>query len=124
MPRATTNRRAATGARLAARSDSSEGSTRARVSYRAPVTSRDATHTCTSSVISSNDVNDLYLCASAGNRQSPDAGSKIEPLRTCRPGIHEQLVPDSRDEWAMRMAEDDDIGVVASGKICRGRTAN
>ncbi len=61
MPRATTNRRAAIGVRLAARSFSSEGSTRARVSYRSSVTSSDATHTCTSSVISSRDVNDLNL---------------------------------------------------------------
>ena len=45
-------------------------------------------------------------------------------MRTGSPGIHEQLIAKARNQLAMRVTEDDDIGVVSRGKLCRRRATD
>lgn len=122
-PRATVKRRARIGAMLSARLCSSWESIRESALYRASGTASEATHTCTSSVISSSDVNYLDLCNSSRDGQPPHARSKVESFRTRCSGIHEELAPEPGYERAVRVAEYDDIGVVASRQF-RGSWAS
>src|ERR1700682_3666036 len=113
IPRATTKRRARTGGRSSARRRSSTARVPARSAYRASVTSSGATHTCTSSVINSSDLNDFYLCISAGYCQPRHARREIEALGAGGSGIHEQSSREVSHQRPVCVTVNHHIGIVA-----------
>src|SRR6185437_15797506 len=108
-------RRAELGASVVARLLSSLASERARKSYRSLLTSSDATHTWTSSVISSSDVNDVNFGASSDQGQLSDAGLEIKPPWSSRTRIHEQTSVDPGDELLVGVSVHYDVGIITLG---------